>query len=201
MVEAAEIEGKLVAANRCDVMRGARAVETLLKARSAILIKTLTVSFLVVAAATPLLSDAQSNQVNSSPGQAHIFTAPVNLKVLPKDLTGRQVHDIMEHWSGELGVRCSACHVRDSEGVVPGGGPHPRFADDSKPMKGVARLMYTMTAEINRKFITADDGVPGPVTCGTCHRGSIRPEPFVTPPDGHQSMTQTPLPAREPSSK
>jgi photosynthetic reaction center cytochrome c subunit len=176
-------------------------VEIPLKARSATLIKTLAVSFLVIAAATPLSSFAQSNPADSSPAQAHIFTAPANLKVLPKDLTGRQVHDIMEQWSGQLGVRCSACHVRDSEGIVPGGYSRPGFADDSKPMKQVARLMYTMTEEINRKFITGDDGVPGPVTCGTCHRGKIRPEPFVLHPDGPGSTAQAPSPQEVPFSR
>ena len=83
--------------------------------------------------------------------------------------------------SVELGVRCSACHQRDSDEVAPGGPPGPRFADDSKPMEQVARLMYTMTLEINRKYIVGQDGVPGPVTCGTCHHGSMSPEPFVPP--------------------
>ncbi len=172
-----------------------------MKARSSTRIKTFAVFPLVIAAATLLSSDAQTNQADSSPGQARIFTAPGNLKVLPKDLTGHQVHDIMEQWSGELGVRCSACHVRDSEGIVPGGRPHPRFADDSKPMKRVARLMYTMTAEINRKFITGLDSVPGPVTCGTCHRGKIRPEQFVSHPDGLRSTDQAPPPQEVPFSR
>jgi hypothetical protein len=126
---------------------------------------------------------------------------PSNLKVLPKDLTGRQVHDIMEQWSGELGVRCSACHVRDSEGVVPGGPLHPRFADDSKPMKGIARIMYTMTVEINRNFIAGVGAAPKPVTCGTCHRGDIRPEPFVSLPDGQRPVIQAAPPAGGASSQ
>jgi hypothetical protein len=135
-------------------------------------------------------SSAQTYPIASSPANAYALPAPVNLKVLPKNLSGRQVHDIMEQWSAELGVRCSACHLRDLDGIVPGGSPHPRFADDSKPMKGIARLMYTMTLEINRKFIKGNDGVPAPVTCGNCHRGNIRPEPFVSPPSGPGSAAE-----------
>jgi len=39
--------------------------------------------------------------------------------------------------------------------------------------------MYTMTEEINQKFIAKVDGLGVPVTCGTCHRGHAGPEPFT----------------------
>jgi hypothetical protein len=49
-------------------------------------------------------------------------------------------------------------------------------------MKEIARLMYTMTEQINRDFIVKVEGSGLPVTCGTCHRGHVSPEPaFVTP--------------------
>lgn len=162
-----------------------------LKTRSAGLIRTLAISVLAIATGVEIPGNAQSDPAGSPPGEGQAFPAPVNLKALPKTLTGRQVHDIMQQWSAELGVRCNACHVRDLDGVVPAGLAHPRFADDVKPMKGAARIMYTMTEEINRKFITGDDGVSGPVTCGTCHRGKIKPEPFVSSPGGNTSTTQT----------
>jgi hypothetical protein len=130
---------------------------------------------------------AQSTPSPPSRRQELVFQPPVNLTVLPKQLTGRQVHNIMEQWSGDLGVRCNACHEHESDGIVPGGRAHSRFADDSKPMKRIARLMYTMTQQINRTFITGDDRVPGPVTCGTCHRGNIRPVPFVSRPHDEYS--------------
>ena len=169
------------------------------KARSARLRTTWAASVIAIAAGLVVPSSAQSNPLASSPANAYALPAPVNLKVLPKNLSGRQVHDIMEHWSAELGVRCSACHLRDLDGIAPGGRLHPRFADDSKPMKGIARLMYTMTLEINRKLITGIDGVPRPVTCGTCHRGNIRPEPFVSPPDGQRSTAEVPSAQGAPS--
>lgn len=114
------------------------------------------------------------------------YPAPTNLKALSRDLTRREVVDLMKQWSAELGVRCTACHLRESEGIASAGPQDNRFADDSKPMKQVARIMYTMTVNINRKFIASDDGGPGSVTCGTCHRGSIRPEPFASPPNPQQ---------------
>ena len=39
------------------------------------------------------------------------FPPPKNLKVLPKNLTGDQVVDIMRHWAGDLGQKCSTCHA------------------------------------------------------------------------------------------
>jgi hypothetical protein len=198
LVEAAEVEGSLVTADYWHRMQ-VSTVESRLKARSAILIKLSAVSILIISAAAPVSTRAQSPHADPSPNLAQTIAAPVNLKVLPKNFTGREVHDTMQKWSSEIGVRCSACHVRDSEGIAPGGPTHLRFADDSRPMKAVARLMYTMTAEINRKFITGNDGVPGPVTCGTCHRGKIRPEPFVSSREGASSTPEPPSSPGTPS--
>lgn len=119
------------------------------------------------------------------PSAPESYSAPVNLKVLPKNLTGRQVHDLMKQWSGELGVRCAACHVPES-GVAISSGSYSRFADDSKPMKEAARRMYTMTEQINSGYIAKVEPTGAPVTCGTCHRGSISPQPFLASPDAQR---------------
>jgi hypothetical protein len=114
------------------------------------------------------------------------FPPPTNLQVLPKDLTGRQVRDIMETWAGSLGVKCEFCHTADPKNVGPNGRPRMNFADDSKPDKQIARIMYTMTQQINRDTISKamdldKDGMGSLVTCGTCHRGHEMPEEFVIP--------------------
>jgi len=114
------------------------------------------------------------------------FPPPTNLKVLPKDLTGRQVRDIMETWAGSLGVHCDFCHAPDSSGPGPNGRPRLNFADDSKPDKQIARIMYTMTQQMNTDYISKamdldKDNLGKPVTCGTCHRGHEMPEDFVIP--------------------
>jgi len=75
----------------------------------------------------------------------HTHQAPTNLKVLPKDLTGDQVHEIMEKWEGSLGVHCNTCHAPDPNNIGPNGRPRLNYADDSKPEKATARLMYKMT--------------------------------------------------------
>lgn len=122
-------------------------------------------------------------------GRMRNFPAPTNLKVLPKDLTGAQVRDIMEKWAGSLGVHCDTCHMADPNNLGPNGRPRMNYADDSKPDKQIARIMYSMTEQINADYIskakTIDtDAMDMTVTCGTCHRGHEMPEEFVIPREG-----------------
>jgi hypothetical protein len=140
---------------------------------------------LVCIAISAVMAAAQSpargpqSHVNPPNDSPHAFPAPANLKVLPKDLTGQQVHDIMEGWTRDLGVRCVACHANAPEDKSAASPPPLAFADDSKPMKDIARLMYAMTEQINGKFIAKVEGSGMPVTCGTCHRGNVSPDGFV----------------------
>ncbi len=103
---------------------------------------------------------------------------PTNLQVLPKDLTGDQVHEIMHQWEAELGGTCGTCHAADPTHKSPSGRPMLNFADDSKPKKATARLMYKMTDEINTQYVSKVKNSGDPVTCGTCHRGHLTPQSF-----------------------
>lgn len=119
-------------------------------------------------------------------GRMRNFPPPTNLKVLPKDLTGAQVREIMEKWAGSLGVHCDTCHMADPNNPGPNGRPRMNFADDSKPDKQIARIMYTMTETINSDYISKTkaidtDAMDMKVECGTCHRGHEMPEAFVIP--------------------
>ena len=116
-------------------------------------------------------------------GPPHEMPAPTNLQVLPKNLTGAQVHEIMEKWEGELGTGCKTCHAADPKNLGPNGKPRLNFADDSKEDKQTARKMLKMVEDINANYISKIDSSGAPVTCGTCHRGHIGPEPFVAPPE------------------
>jgi hypothetical protein len=122
---------------------------------------------------------------SATPPQPHTFPAPTNLKVLSKDLTGEQLHEIMEKWEGSLGAHCNTCHTPDPNNIGPNGRPRLNFADDSKPEKATARLMYKMTEDINVNYVSKVPNSDMPVTCGTCHRGHLGPEPFIIPPDEH----------------
>jgi len=114
---------------------------------------------------------------------------PKNLKVLPKDLTGAQVHDIMEDWVDQIGGDCSTCHVRNPSDIGPNGKPRFNFADDSKEEKRTARVMYTMLESINADYVGKVPNSGMPVTCGTCHRGHLSPPPFSDSDSGTPPKT------------
>lgn len=133
----------------------------------------------------PQQSPAPAATTAQPPQQKRTFPEPKNLKVLPKNLTGEQVHEIMEQWEGALGGHCGTCHTPDPTNIGPNGRPRLNFADDSKDEKQTARKMYQMVQEINQNYISKIDSSGAPVTCGTCHRGHLGPQPFVPPPDEH----------------
>ena len=110
---------------------------------------------------------------------------PTNLKVLPKTLTGDQVDEIMDGWAAALGTHCDTCHTADLKNIGPNGRPRLNFADDTKPEKSTARLMFKMTQDINENYVSMVENSGAPVTCGTCHRGHLGPEPFVAPKEKH----------------
>ena len=134
---------------------------------------------IVFAAQSP--APAPAGQTAAAP-EKHFHPNPTNLKVLPSNLTGEQVHEIMEKWEGELGTGCKTCHTASKE-LGPNGKPQLNFADDSKEEKQTARKMYKMVEDINSSYISKIDSSGAPVTCGTCHRGHLGPEPFVPAPE------------------
>ena len=150
--------------------------------RSALAVALLATGFLLGATRAQAPQGPRSGAESPPPASFRTFPAPTNLKVLPQNLTGEQVHDIMDQWAHSLGVRCGSCHTEDLDAVGPDGRPRLKFADDSKPMKATARLMYTMTVEINANYIAKVKGSNIPVSCGTCHRGQISPQPFTIEP-------------------
>ena len=115
----------------------------------------------------------------------HEEPTPTNLKVLPKDMTGEQVHQLMHKWEAELGTECSTCHAADPVKKTPSGRPMLNYADDSKPEKNTARLMYKMVDDINKNYISTLENAGAPVSCGTCHRGHLDPPIFTPPKEDH----------------
>ena len=125
--------------------------------------------------------------------------APTNLKVLPKNLTGEQVHEIMHSWEAQLGTECTTCHTADPTKKGPNGRPMLNFADDSKPEKGAARLMATMVQNINQQYIGKLPDAETKVSCGTCHRGHLDPPAFTPPPDHDHDHHDHPASAKPPA--
>ncbi|BAU53975.1 c-type cytochrome [Mucilaginibacter gotjawali] len=107
----------------------------------------------------------------------------MNVKVLPKNLTDKQLHMIMREWATSLGVRCDFCHAPNAEGKG------LDFASDAKPEKEMARHMFKMMNKINQKFFEAKKDSLGMmahtgVNCYTCHRGESHPE--IKVPEGRR---------------
>jgi len=171
---------------------------------TAVTVATVSLSLL---AGRALVFAAQAPGTPPPPPQAggppppHEMPAPTNLQVLPKNLTGAQVHEIMEKWEGELGSGCKTCHAVDPKNVGPNGRPRLNFADDSKEEKLTARLMYKMMEDINVNYIAKVPNSDEGVSCGTCHRGHLGPEPFVIPDDDHDHDHPGAPPAGAPAPK
>ncbi len=98
----------------------------------------------------------------------------VNVQVLSKDMSRREVMNFMRGVTLGLGVRCEYCHVGEP------GQPLRTFdfVSDEKPTKLKAREMLRMVMAINGEHLTGlDDRADPPieVDCATCHRGLNRP--------------------------
>jgi hypothetical protein len=108
---------------------------------------------------------------------------PKNLKVLPKNITDRQLDGVMDEWAHSLGVKCNFCHAPTADGK------HLDFPSDAKPEKTMARHMYKMMNKINQKYFDAKKDSLGMwqhtgVNCNTCHHGESHPE--VKVPEGRR---------------
>ena len=97
-----------------------------------------------------------------------------NLKVLPKNISQRDLITMMRGFTGALGVRCQYCHV-GREGMPL---DSFNFKSDDKRTKRVARVMIDMLNHINDEHLADVPDRPTPhvvVRCETCHRGVSRP--------------------------
>ena len=79
---------------------------------------------------------------------AKTSTQFANLKVLPKDISSKDLQGIMaDDFEDGLGVSCGFCHASAS------GGHGLDFASDAKPEKEIARRMMRMTLDLNKKYL------------------------------------------------
>jgi tetratricopeptide (TPR) repeat protein len=99
---------------------------------------------------------------------------PKNLKVLPKDMSRREVVELMRSFTQSLGVRCIECHVSTKPGSE-----RPEdmdYAKDEKKDKETARRMMKMVMSINDQIGKMEFKDAPQVGCFTCHHGVKRPE-------------------------
>ncbi len=100
---------------------------------------------------------------------------PVNLKVLSKNISSRDLQSIMaDDFEDGLGVSCNFCHANAANG-------HGLdFVSDAKPEKEIARRMMRMTLNINKRWLKNKHPKFGDaalaVQCITCHKGQAFPD-------------------------
>lgn len=97
-----------------------------------------------------------------------------NLRVLPRDISQRELLGVMRDFTFALGVSCQHCHVGSEQTPL----DSIDFASDEKRTKRTARLMLRMVAAINAQYLAAVPERPVPpveVRCMSCHRGVARP--------------------------
>ena len=98
-----------------------------------------------------------------------------NLKVLPKDISSKDLQKIMvDEFQDGLGVGCNYCHAPEQ------GSLHLDYASDAKPEKEIARSMMLMAMDINKKYFGVEHPLIGDslmtISCSTCHQGTPHPE-------------------------
>ena len=103
-----------------------------------------------------------------------------NLKVLPQDISERQLDSIMDTYNRALKVNCDFCHSQEKT-AFPMNTPTGNldFAADNN-MKDEARRMMRLTADINKSYFKQDtiqrpDHLLNVISCNTCHRGNPFP--------------------------
>lgn len=82
-----------------------------------------------------------------------------NLKVLPKNMSKKQIKATMKEIAKSLDVQCDYCHDMDD------------MAKDTEH-KEVARAMMLMTNDLNKKHFKGKQRIK----CVTCHNGQKEPK-------------------------
>jgi cytochrome c553 len=142
-----------------------------------------------------ILGCTTMNTPAAAPAQAQTASQFKNLQVFPRDISRDELIGSMRVFTRSLGVRCNHCHVvtaTEPKEVLD-------FAADAKEEKKIARVMLSMTTEIDSTWMarveTAEGHSAAPkamepqeavmsgrVGCWTCHRGKTEPE-MPPPPE------------------
>jgi hypothetical protein len=100
-----------------------------------------------------------------------------NLRILPKNITEKQMDSVMHHFTASLNVKCNFCHIKQEAF----GNEIWDWASDSNKHKLVAREMMAMTNKLNDEHFpysgkAEDLSTILTVTCYTCHNGNKEPQ-------------------------
>ena len=131
-------------------------------------------SFLILSVLTLLVAGLSAfTRAGKDPGYK-------NLKILPKDITEKQMDSVMNHFSASLNVGCEFCHTKKKQ-VMFGTNETWDYASDDNKHKLVAREMMKMTNKLNDEHFPYSGKAENlstilTVTCFTCHNGQTNPE-------------------------
>lgn len=106
--------------------------------------------------------------------QAQIPDKFLNLRVLPADISKRDLINTMKGATRGLGVRCEFCHVGEGDDLS-----KFDFVSDDKEHKKIARVMFEMVNYVNNEFmprISGDSEHQHEIRCYTCHAGNEEPQ-------------------------
>jgi hypothetical protein len=117
----------------------------------------------------------QQGPQQQGPQQPQAEVKYTNLKVLPKSIKKATLDRTMREWGAALGVRCNFCHANNPTTN------RTDYALDTKPEKLMARKMYKMAGNINKKYFGAKKDSLGMmketgITCNSCHKGTAHPK-------------------------
>lgn len=115
--------------------------------------------------------------VGAGGSNAQIPDEFTNLKLLPEDISKRELVGVMRKFAGALGVRCNHCHVgpEDLKGMD--------FATDELKTKVTARTMIGMVDAINSDHLAKLDtgrDTTVEIKCESCHRGLVVPRSLTS---------------------
>ena len=148
------------------------------------------VTFLVVVGCSSI-QQQKSQLAKTDNSQFH------NLKVLPVNISHDDLIATMRGFTRALGTRCDHCHAAGPPDAD--GREQLDFPSDAKPEKETARTMIRMVLTLNGDYIHKIDPTgQQTVTCGTCHRGHVIPEPYNPPPAGQGSAPAPAPPTPQP---
>jgi cytochrome c len=140
-------------------------------------------SILFALAATAAAASVAYAQTAPTPAPAPAARAdpdaPANMKnrkVLPANITRKELGQTMRSFALSLGVRCGYCHVGPENGPLSAFD----FASDANPHKNVARGMIRMATRINDELPKIADK-DSKISCYSCHRGATKPAVALPP--------------------
>lgn len=128
-----------------------------------------------MASMTTIQQGPQQGPQQQGPQQPQAEVKYTNLKVLPKSIKKATLDRTMREWGAALGVRCNFCHANNPTTN------RTDYALDTKPEKLMARKMYKMAGNINKKYFGAKKDSLGMmketgITCNSCHKGTAHPK-------------------------